>query len=173
MLDLDVNTAAVQKTTETAFAALGAAFKDLRPLYKEIDEDISTYIGRRYRDDHRWAPLKSSTLKARTRRWGWYRQKPETINTKGVWTGKARKRALKKGRVGKKNYTREFGPHDKIRARLSAFHLGRKDQAPRPIHEEKGLERIAAGKATASADRITREVDRLFTNLPQLGRVIR
>lgn len=170
-LELDSNAGDVRKTVDKAFGSLGVGFADLRELYREIDRNISLYIGDRFaRGKEHWARLAPATLRARERRWGHYRKTPTDNPGIGVWTGRTKKLGERKGRVGRTKYVRDFGPGMVAHPRLVGLHFGRpRIQPPRPVYLREDIEAIAQERAEINAKELVKKTEMFFGKLGDLG----
>ena len=192
MIDITIDTTKMQAKVEDLVRELRLSFGDFRDFFLEFDAWLTTHLKSNYdREGPHWAPLAKSTRAARATglkygtapAWhktggGWTGSTPTSYyrRTKplrrvsdahpiGQWTGKARKRALKKGKALRSYYVRDFRPDDFARDRLYWIHTGGPGRPPRPIYRQRVLEKEFAARAKAYANNLVSAVERAIEGL--------
>lgn len=93
----------------------GPALAQFHSEAADIIEEKSLKIfddkGQNVEKSPKWAPLGNRTVKARERRWGYYRQSPVAINKPLVWTGTLRdsRRKTSNANYGMLEFTARYG----------------------------------------------------------------
>lgn len=198
MLRLSLNTPVLLEDVRRLGEVLGLATGDLFDLFEEFDAGLTKQIKARFdRGGPGWDRLRPSTVAARERgirkptgvnrisrsqtfqvKSGYYRtEKPlgrvGPSGPIGQWTGKARRQAIKKGKVRRKSYTRDFGKKSTpARQRLEWLHKGGKNRNPRLIYVERQVRRLLKKKGDLYLKELVRNFNQA-DDLLGLERVLR
>lgn len=195
MIGLGVDTFSAEKAIRLLMKELGLAFGDFRDFFIEYDAWLTGHIKSNYdREGPNWKGLAPRTRYARrlalergdtpvkhrgsgragsviyTAPTGYYRQnKPlrrvGEAHPIGQWTGKARRRALKKGKAQRKRYLRDFGPKDIHQYKLMWLHEGAPTRPPRRLYRarylQKQLEKMAGEYGRSLVDALDKAISDL------------
>lgn len=164
MIDLSINTDELKREALSITRSWALVLGDLRDMFGGYDVKLSKQIEKTFKKEGPgWASLAPSTRMARRRGWGYYKtggRKAGDAHPIGVWTGKAKRRAMSNGKALRKGYTRTFGKDDAIRKRVGYLHKGGPYRAPRPIYRKRAVERLLKSHATWWLDTIASKLNR-------------
>ena len=196
MFELTIDTSNMISTVQRIAETLRLNLGDFRDLFRDYDAWLSKHIQDNFdKEGPNWAPLARSTRAARGRglKYGtapaWHRagggrtgstpssyyrstrpmRRASEAHPIGVWTGRARRRAIKKGKALRSKYVRDFGPEDETRDRLHWLHTGGPHRQPRPLYRnrvlEKQLERMAQEYGNTLISKVDEALEGLGTDI--------
>jgi hypothetical protein len=169
MIDITIDTAAVEKKIRTLAEEMRLGFGDFRDLFLEFDAWLSGHLKKNFnREGPNWAPLARATRRARLKGWGYYgkRRSGEGPDHRiGRWTHGAYRRAQKKGKALRTRYVRDFGPRDFSRDKLHWLHTGGPFRPPRRLYRQRVIEKEFVRMVDKYANTVVQVIENKLADL--------
>lgn len=167
-VSLSIDFTSGERLVEAYVTRLLAVLSDLRNVWYTVGLKVQEHIADRWVHGYgQIAPLATSTIYAKAKRFGYYAKRPgaaDYLRRHGQhafwWTGKALGRALGTDafEAGRKTLTIDFGRDNEPRRNLERMHFGGKNRPARPVYDVDVVADIAQtwmDKFVASAIRVS------------------
>lgn len=155
---------AASQVVETLTARLLAVLNDLRIAWRTVGVKVQEHIAERWTNDYgRFAPLRTSTLYAKAKRFGYYKQAPgsapylrRTGEKAFWWTGASLRQALGTDayQALPKSLVFDFGRDSEPRRNLERMHFGSDSRPAREVYDLDRVTQIADEWVNKFVDRV-------------------
>lgn len=104
---MDVSIRIDDRELKQKLNSLDKAGKNLKPAFEDLGDELVSYYGGKVFTTQgqaigeRWRPLAASTVEARRKRQGYYKQAPTAVGKILIWTGRLRDGFKKKAKRAK------------------------------------------------------------------------